>query len=144
VGGTGGVRHRHGCLIAITALADRLGGDYAGASIGLVLAARIVPGFFLAPLAGVLVDRWDRKRLMVVCDLGRAAVLASLPFVDTIAGLVVASLLLEVFTLLWAPRKACPAPRGGIWHTANSLSLAAYGVPHRCGVATPSLGAGST
>src|SRR5690349_8700339 len=35
-------------LVAITALADRVGGEYAGASIGLVLAARIVPGFFLA------------------------------------------------------------------------------------------------
>jgi dTMP kinase len=118
-------------LVAITALADRVGGDYAGASIGLVLAARIVPGFFLAPLAGVLIDRWDRKRVMVVCDLGRAAVMLSLPFVDSVAGLVVASLLLEVFTLLWSPAKEATVPHlvpRPYLTTANSLSLvAAYG-----------------
>jgi MFS family permease len=118
-------------LVAITALADRVGGNYAGASIGLVLAARIVPGFFLAPLAGVLIDRWDRKRVMVVCDLGRAAVMLSLPFVDSVAGLVVASLVLEVFTLLWSPAKEATVPhlvpRRSLT-TANSLSLvAAYG-----------------
>jgi dTMP kinase len=118
-------------LIAITALADRVGGNYAGASIGLVLAARIVPGFFLAPLAGVLIDRWDRKRVMVVCDLGRAAVMLSLPFVDTVGGLVAASLLLEVFTLLWSPAKEASVPHlvpRRHLTTANSLSLvAAYG-----------------
>jgi dTMP kinase len=118
-------------LVAITALADRLGGNYAGASIGLVLAARIVPGFFLAPIAGVLIDRWDRKRVMVVCDLGRACVMLSLPFVDSIAGLVVASLLLEVFTLLWSPAKEASVPHlvpRRYLTTANSLSLAAaYG-----------------
>jgi dTMP kinase len=118
-------------LVAITALADRIGGEYAGASIGLVLAARIVPGFFLAPLAGVLIDRWDRKRVMVVCDLGRATVMLSLPFVDSVAGLVVASLLLEVFTLLWSPAKEAVVPHlvpRRYLTTANSLSLvAAYG-----------------
>lgn len=118
-------------LVAITALADRVGGDYAGASIGLVLAARIVPGFFLAPLAGVLIDRWDRKRVMLVCDLARATVMLWLPFVDSIAGLVVASLLLEVFTLLWSPAKEASVPQLVPRHrltTANSLSLvAAYG-----------------
>jgi dTMP kinase len=118
-------------LVAITALADRVGGDYAGASIGLVLAARIVPGFFLSPLAGVLIDRWDRKRVMVVCDVGRALVMLSLPFVNSVAGLVAASLVLEVFTLLWSPAKEASVPHlvpREHLTTANSLSLlAAYG-----------------
>ena len=35
-------------------------GAGAGA-ISLVMAARIIPGFFFGPVAGVLVDRWDRK-----------------------------------------------------------------------------------
>ena len=48
------------------------------------------------PVGGVLVDRWDRKKVMVVCDLGRAAILVVLPFVDTVCGLVLASLVLEV------------------------------------------------
>lgn len=118
-------------LLAITLTAERLSTGSAGAAIGLVMTARIVPGFFLGPLAGVLVDRWNRKRVMVVCDLGRAAVLCILPFVDTVFGLVLASLVMEVFTLLWSPAKEASVPNlvpPERLASANSLSLAAaYG-----------------
>src|SRR5688500_17659627 len=58
-------------FVAITAYAARIaGGASPETAVGLVLSARLVPGFFLAPAAGVLVDRWDRKRTMVVCDIG--------------------------------------------------------------------------
>ena len=118
-------------FLAIVAIAGRIGGGSGAAAISLVMTARMVPGLFLAPLAGVLVDRWDRKRVMVGCDLVRAGVLAFLPFVDTIAGLVLASLLLELATLLWSPAKEASVPNlvpVGHLTTANSLSLAAaYG-----------------
>lgn len=118
-------------LIAITALAASLSSGSEGVAIGLVLAARIGPGFFLAPVAGVFADRLDRRKLMVGCDVGRAMVLASLPFVDSVAGLVVASLVLEVFTLLWTPAKEASVPNlvpPDRLASTNSLSLvAAYG-----------------
>lgn len=117
-------------FLAIAALATRIS-DRPEAAVGLVMSARIVPGFFLGPAAGVFADRFDRKRLMVLCDVGRALVLASLPFVDTVPGLIVASLVLEVFTLLWAPAKEASVPHlvpSDHLTTANSLSLAAaYG-----------------
>ncbi|MCY3633891.1 MAG: MFS transporter [bacterium] len=97
-------------FLAIIITAARVGGGIPEASVGLVVTARILPGFFLAPLAGVLVDRWDRRRTMVVCDLGRAATLAWLPFVDFVWQLVLASLILEGFTLLWAPAKEASVP----------------------------------
>ena len=74
-------------LLAISILAIRVGSGSEGAALSLVLVARIAPGFFFGPIAGVLVDRWDRKKVMVRCDLGRAAVMVALPFVDTILGL---------------------------------------------------------
>lgn len=99
-------------FVAITALAARIaGGGSPEAAVGLVLSARLVPGLFLAPAAGVLVDRWNRKRVMVACDIGRGLVLATLPWVDTIAGLVVASLFLEILTLMWAPAKEASVPK---------------------------------
>lgn len=117
-------------LIAIIALAARVSGG-SEAAIGLVMAARMLPGFFLAPLGGVLVDRWDRKRTMVACDLGRAAIMAALPFVNTLAGLFLASFLLEILTLLWSPAKDASVPNlvpAEKLAAANSLSLAAaYG-----------------
>jgi dTMP kinase len=118
-------------FLAIAALAADIAQGSPAAAVGLVMSARIVPGFFLGPAAGVIVDRFDRKRLMVTCDLGRAAVLVTLPFVDTVYGLVMASLVLECFTLLWTPAKEASVPNlvpPDHLTTANSLSLiAAYG-----------------
>ena len=118
-------------LVAVTAIAARIGNKSADAAVGLVLSARLVPGFFLAPAAGVLLDRWDRKRVMVACDIGRGLVLATLPFITTIPGLLVVSFLLEVLTLLWSPAKEASVPNlvpPSFLANANSLSLvAAYG-----------------
>ena len=118
-------------FLAILTLAGRLGASAPGASVGLVMAARIIPGFFLSAGAGVVVDRLDRRRVMVVTMFVRAAVVATLPFVESVAGLVLASLLLEVATLFFAPAKEAlvpdlvPADR---LTQANSLGLAAaYG-----------------
>jgi dTMP kinase len=118
-------------LIAITALAARVGAGSEGVAIGLVLAARIGPGFFLAPVAGLFADRLDRKKLLVGCLVGRAIVLVLLPFVDSLWGLVLASFALEVFTLLWQPAKEATVPNlvpPERLASANSLSVvAAYG-----------------
>src|SRR5205823_2197042 len=97
-------------LIAITALAARIGGSGAGAAVGLVLSARLIPGFFLGSVAGVISDRWDRRRLMVTCDIGRGLVLAFLPFVTTIWGLFLASLVIEVMTIAWSSAKEASVP----------------------------------
>ena len=116
---------------AIILLAATIGGGAGAGAISLVMAARIVPGFFFGPLAGVLVDRWDRKKVMVSCDIGRAVVMVLLPFVSDVIGLVLASLVLEVLTLLWGPAKDSEVPNlvpPEHLTTANSLSLAAaYG-----------------
>ena len=117
--------------LAVSILAIRLGYGNEGADLSLVLAARIVPGFFFGPVAGVFVDRWDRKKTMVTCDMGRAMVMLALPFVDTLFGLFLASLLLEAFTMLWGPAKEASVPHVvpvESLASANSLSLvAAYG-----------------
>jgi dTMP kinase len=118
-------------FVAVTAIAARIGGSSPEAAISLVLSARLVPGFLLGPIAGVLVDRWDRRRLMVACDIGRGLVLATIPFVEHLGVLVAASLLLEVMTLLWGPAKEASVPnlvRPEFLANANSLSLvASYG-----------------
>jgi len=117
-------------LVAVIAIAARVS-QGSEAAVGLVMTARMLPGFFLAPVGGVLVDRWDRRRTMVVCDLGRAVLVSTLPFVDTLAGLFLASFLLEILTLLWSPAKDASVPNlvpPDKLAAANSLSLAAaYG-----------------
>jgi len=116
-------------IFAILAIAARVGGSEA--AISLVMIARIVPGFFLASIGGLLVDKWDRRRTMVVCDLGRAGLLILLPFWNSLIGLVVISFLLEILSLLWGPAKDASVPHlinKKHLATANSLGLvAAYG-----------------
>lgn len=118
-------------LFAILTLSARIGKGSPEAAIALVMSARMIPGFFLASVGGVLVDRWDRRRVMVCCDVGRGLVLATLPFVDTIWQLFLASLMLEVLTLLWSPAKEASVPNlvpSEKLASANSFSLAAaYG-----------------
>lgn len=49
------------------------------AQAGLMGAVRALPYLFFSLPAGALVDRWDRKRVMVLCDAGRALALGSIP-----------------------------------------------------------------
>ena len=118
-------------FLAILVLANRVGTSAPGASVGLVMAARIVPGFFLSAGAGVLIDRMDRKQVMVVTMVVRALVVASLPFVNSVLGLVFASLVLELATLFFSPALAALVPNvvpAEKLTTANSLGMAAaYG-----------------
>src|SRR5437660_112149 len=55
------------------------------AKAGLAGFARLVPWVLFALPAGVAVDRWNRKRLMIVADVVRAVALASLG-VSALAG----------------------------------------------------------
>src|SRR5215470_4790037 len=49
------------------------------AQAGIVAALRGLPyALFILP-AGALIDRWDRKRVMILCDTGRALALGSIP-----------------------------------------------------------------
>jgi MFS family permease len=117
-------------LFAIIAIAGRV--SQSGTAVGLVMVARMLPGLLLAPVGGALIDRWNRKTVMVSCDIGRFALLAVLPFWDNLLGLVVLSFLIEVLTLLWSPAKDATVPNivkePEQLASANSLGLfAAFG-----------------
>src|SRR5437764_6836237 len=50
-------------------LVFRLGGPDAPWLLGAVSFAGLAPTFFLGPVAGVFVDRWDRHRVLVVTQV---------------------------------------------------------------------------
>ena len=49
------------------------------ASVGLVMIATAVPSLFIGLVAGVFVDRYDRKRIMIASEVLRALLIASVP-----------------------------------------------------------------
>jgi MFS family permease len=54
------------------------GKDYAPAAVSGVLVALAAGVIIVGPVAGVFVDRWDKRRTMMVADLVRAALVATL------------------------------------------------------------------
>jgi len=49
------------------------------AQAGFAGALRALPYVIFSLPAGALIDRWDRKRVMILCDTGRALSMASIP-----------------------------------------------------------------
>lgn len=47
---------------------------------GVIGMLAFLPQPIFGLVAGALVDRWNRKRVMILCDLGRAAILANIAF----------------------------------------------------------------
>lgn len=62
--------------IALVILVFRLSGQ--GLAVAGVVAAEVVPVLLLGPIAGVVIDRFSRKRVLIGADLARAALVASL------------------------------------------------------------------
>ena len=62
------------------------------AQAGLIGAMRGLPYALLMLPAGALVDRWNRKRVMILCDIGRAIALGSIPIALIIGYLTIAQI----------------------------------------------------
>ena len=115
-------------ILATLSLAEELAG---GGGIVLALVSRILPGLFFAAIGGVVADRLNRKFVMITAEVGRAGLVLSLAFVETIGFLVIVNLALEALTLVFQPAKEATVPtlvQRNELVQANSLSLsAAYG-----------------
>src|SRR4051812_17551123 len=95
-------------------------------ALGGVLLSRLLQAIVLGPLAGAFADRFDRRKTMVVVDIIRFGLFASIPIVDNLIWLFVAQFLIEAFTLFWIPAKDAAVPnmlRKDQLEPANQLSL---------------------
>jgi MFS family permease len=85
------------------------------AQTGLIAALRGLPyALFMLP-AGALIDHWDRKRVMILCDTGRALALGSIPVALVLGRLTIPQLYLvsliegTLFTFFNLAETACLA-----------------------------------
>jgi dTMP kinase len=122
-------------LLALSALATQLTTGYQAQSFALggVVATKLLPALVLAPLAGALADKFDRRRVMVICDVLRFGLFLSIPLVGSLWWLFVATFLIEICALFWIPAKDASVPnllrRRDQIETANQLALVmTYGV----------------
>ena len=121
--------------------------------IGAVIGATSLPRLLLAPVAGVLVDRWPARRVMVAADLARAALLVPLLViaatgpVPVVIGTVIATqFLIGCVSQLFDPARAAlvqvvvPADRRAA--AAGRSLLASTGVGILSAMAGPAVYAG--
>ncbi len=107
---------------------------------GLTLAAQYLPLLVLGPAAGVLADRWDRRRLMIATDLFRACAAAAM-LLGTAPGrywvLYVALIAESGGGVLYSPAAQARTPAivgtGTLLSSANSLNAFSDGVTRLIG-----------
>jgi len=97
-------------FVAVAALVKRLGGDVGAYAVAGVMVARMLPAILFGPIAGVLVDRVDRKRIMILADLARAGLYATMPFLGKLWLIFLVSFVIECFSLLWTPARDASLP----------------------------------
>ncbi|PSL57221.1 putative MFS family arabinose efflux permease [Saccharothrix carnea] len=136
-------------LLALTGLVTKLAAGYGweGFALSAVVLTQLLPGVLFAPLGGVLADRFDRRKVMVACDLARGGLFLSIAFVGTAWWLFVANFLVGCCAMLWIPAKDSAVPnllrRPDQVDTANQLGLVmTYGIATVSGFSLYSLIAG--
>ena len=75
-----------------------------------VFVAQLLPRVLLAPIAGVLADRLDRRRLILAADLGRAGLVVLLPFAGQAWQIATLALLVAVGSALARPAELAALP----------------------------------
>src|SRR6266540_3146709 len=115
--------------VALMALVLDLTGS--ATAVGGILVLRLLPAGFAGPIAAGVAERWDRRRIMLTCDLARAGLVALIPLVRAAWWVYLWAFLLEVANLVFLPARDASIPDLVDEHelpTANGIVLgSSYG-----------------
>lgn len=76
-----------------------------------IMIAKIIPSLLFSSFIGVFVDRFDRRRLMIACDVIRALLTLFLLITNSLALIYLTVLLMEVASLFFSPARSALIPR---------------------------------
>ncbi len=105
-----------------------------GLATGLAIITSTLPAFFLTPVAGSIVDRFDRRKIMIAADAARAVLALGMVLVrtaDQIPLIYILMALLVVFGSFFNPASSAAIPnlvRRDQLYAANALSNSTWGV----------------
>jgi predicted MFS family arabinose efflux permease len=94
--------------VALMALVLDLTGS--ATAVGGILVLRLLPAGFAGPIAAGVAERWDRRRIMLTCDLVRAGLVALIPLVRAAWWVYLWAFLLEVANLVFLPARDASIP----------------------------------
>jgi MFS family permease len=130
--------------IAMSIVVYRITGS--ALQMGVMLAVTLLPSALFGFVAGPFVDRWDRRRTMIVADVVRAVLVASIPFVAAlevpvgwrVGAIYAVAFLVAVASLFFEPARMALVPE--VVETddlmaANSLDSSTGSVAELVGIA---------
>ena len=83
-------------------------------SLAKLMSFTILPAFLIQPIAGVLVDRWDRRTTLFVCDIIRGVLVLTIPFIfiysQSMIPIYVMVFLIFCFSRFYVPAKMSIIP----------------------------------
>jgi MFS family permease len=78
--------------------------------LSLIFILQLLPRVVLAPIAGMLADRLDRRRIILRTDLARAGLVALLPFTDRAWQIALVAMLVAIGNALARPAELAAVP----------------------------------
>lgn len=111
--------------LGIALLAFEFGGDHSAGVLSVALTLRIAAFIIFGPYAGVLADRIDRKKILYTTHFIRMAIVAALPFVQSLWQLYSLIFLLNIFNAFFIPafKSAIPQVIGKKENYSNAIVL---------------------
>ena len=99
-------------MALIGLIAERANGS--AYSLAKLLSFTIIPVFIVGPIAGVFVDRWDKRRTLFVCDIIRGLLVLTIPFLffhkSSIIEIYIVVFLIFCFSRFYVPAKMSIVP----------------------------------
>jgi len=98
-------------LFASVALASYLGAEGGNSELTSVvpIIARILPAF-MSSFAGILADRFNKRNVMIICDISRMLIVLGLFFTTTLIQLFIINFISEIFSLTRQPSRESIVP----------------------------------
>jgi len=81
-----------------------------GKLLGAFFVARLVPALFFGPIGGYLADRYDKRKLMIICDLVRALLVLVFIFITESYVFFILGFFLSVFDKIYSSASGAILP----------------------------------
>lgn len=94
-------------LVLVTLVYQRTG---SAAWVAALMMCKAVPAVALGTLAGVVADRWPRRRIMVTANLVQGLLVLAIPSVDSVSGILAVYLVMSVVNQFFLPARAATIP----------------------------------
>ncbi|HUG86087.1 MAG TPA: dTMP kinase, partial [Euzebya sp.] len=100
-------------FVALTALMTQLFEESSSQlfAVGSLLMIRLLPSAMFGPIAGVIADRYDRRKVLVFTDMARAVTYAMIAFAGDVLAIFALTFIVECVSLLFLAAKDASLPQ---------------------------------